>query len=68
MATVVYMIRHGDSPKEENEQTRGLTEKGQLDAKIVTAILENEEIDIVVSSPYARSIATVEPLAQRHNG
>lgn len=65
MTTFVYMIRHGDSPKEENERTRGLTEKGQIDAQQVTAILEAEDIDIVVSSPYARSIATVEPLAHR---
>lgn len=27
------MVRHGESPKEGNERTRGLTEKGHLDAQ-----------------------------------
>ncbi len=32
MKTFIYMVRHGESPKtEENERTRGLTEKGKLD-------------------------------------
>jgi 2,3-bisphosphoglycerate-dependent phosphoglycerate mutase len=29
------MERHGESPKEGNERTRGLTEKGHLDAQRV---------------------------------
>ncbi|MEI4770096.1 histidine phosphatase family protein [Psychrobacillus sp. FJAT-51614] len=65
MSTFVYMVRHGESPKEGNDRTRGLTEKGYLDAKRVTDILKDKEIDIVVSSPYIRSILTVEQLAQQ---
>ncbi|TLS36168.1 histidine phosphatase family protein [Pseudalkalibacillus caeni] len=65
MSTVVYMVRHGESPKEGNERTRGLTEKGHLDAERVTDILINEEIDAVVSSPYIRSISTVKKLAKQ---
>lgn len=65
MSTYIYMVRHGESPKEGNEKVRGLTEKGYLDAKRVTNILKDEEIDVVVSSPYLRSILTVEPLAQQ---
>ncbi len=65
MSTFVYMVRHGDSPKEGNESTRGLTQKGYLDVERVTDILKDEEIDIVVSSPYLRSILTVEQLAQQ---
>ncbi|WP_050615498.1 histidine phosphatase family protein [Bacillus testis] len=65
MNTFVYMVRHGDSPKEGNERTRGLTEKGYLDAQRVTDILKDEDIDVVVSSPYVRSILTVEKLAQQ---
>ncbi|USK42252.1 histidine phosphatase family protein [Cytobacillus oceanisediminis] len=64
MSTFVYMVRHGESPKEGNERTRGLTEKGYLDAQRVTDILKDEEIDAVVSSPYIRSLLTVEKLAQ----
>lgn len=52
MSTVIYMVRHGDSPKIGNERTRGLTDKGHIDAQIVTGILKNKEIDAVISSPY----------------
>ncbi|WP_438298013.1 histidine phosphatase family protein [Sporosarcina sp. FA15] len=65
MSTFVYMVRHGESPKEGNDRTRGLTEKGYLDAKRVTDILKDKEIDVVTSSPYIRSILTVEQLAQQ---
>ncbi|MGG1631076.1 histidine phosphatase family protein [Rossellomorea sp. NRS-1567] len=63
MSTFVYMVRHGESPKGGNERTRGLTPKGHLVAKRVTDILKDEKIDAVVSSPYIRSILTVEKLA-----
>ena len=59
------MVRHGESPKEGNDRTRGLTEKGYLDAQRVTDILKDEKIDAVVSSPYIRSILTVEKIAQQ---
>lgn len=59
------MVRHGESPKEGNDRTRGLTEKGYLDAQRVTDILKDEKIDAVVSSPYLRSILTVEKIAQQ---
>ncbi|MBZ5201728.1 histidine phosphatase family protein [Planomicrobium chinense] len=65
MSTFIYMVRHGDSPKEGNERTRGLTEKGRIDALRLTALLRKEEIDVVTSSPYTRSILTVEELAQQ---
>jgi 2,3-bisphosphoglycerate-dependent phosphoglycerate mutase len=65
MSTFIYMVRHGESPKEGNERSRGLTEKGHLDAQKITSILINEEIDVVISSPYKRSILTVEKLAQQ---
>lgn len=65
MSTFVYMVRHGESPKEGNERTRGLTPKGHLDAKRVTDLLKDEKIDAVVSSPYLRSILTVEKAAEQ---
>ena len=65
MHTYVYMVRHGDSPKEGNERTRGLTKKGLSAVKKVTDILIEEDIDIVISSPYIRSILTVEGLAKQ---
>jgi phosphohistidine phosphatase SixA len=33
MKNIIYMVRHGESPKiEGNERTRGLTDKGRSDA------------------------------------
>ncbi|MCM3238859.1 histidine phosphatase family protein [Heyndrickxia oleronia] len=65
MRTFIYMVRHGDSPKEGNERTRGLTEKGKLDVQRIAEVLKNEGINTVISSPYSRSILTVEPLAKQ---
>jgi 2,3-bisphosphoglycerate-dependent phosphoglycerate mutase len=59
------MVRHGDSPKDGNERLRGLTKKGYLDAEHVTNVLKKEKIDVVVSSPYLRSILTVKQLAEQ---
>ena len=64
MSTIIYLVRHGESPKEGNDRTRGLTDKGYLDAQRVTGILKDEKIDAVVSSPYIRSLLTVEKIAQ----
>ncbi|TCZ80202.1 histidine phosphatase family protein [Paenibacillus albiflavus] len=65
MKTYIYMIRHGESPKDgDNERTRGLTDKGMSGAHLVTDILKNEEIDTFISSPYSRAIVTIEGLAQ----
>lgn len=64
MNTFIYMVRHGDSPKDGDEISRGLTDKGELDARLVTSILREEEIDVVISSPYNRAILTVQKLAE----
>ncbi len=65
MKTFVYMVRHGDSPKEGNERTRALTEKGKLDTQRITDILVKEGVDTVFSSPYRRSIQTVQEIANQ---
>ncbi|QFF99174.1 histidine phosphatase family protein [Psychrobacillus glaciei] len=65
MRTFIYMLRHGDSPKKGNERKRGLTEKGKLDAQRISDVLKDEGINTVISSPYTRSILTVEPLAKQ---
>ncbi|MBD8520899.1 histidine phosphatase family protein [Lysinibacillus fusiformis] len=59
------MVRHGESPYDGNERTRGLTVKGQLGARSIANVLKEEGIDHVISSPYTRSILTVEPLAKQ---
>ncbi len=65
MKTYVYMVRHGDSPKVGNERTRGLTNKGKMDAQRVTNVLKEEGINAVISSPYKRSILTIQELAEQ---
>lgn len=63
MHTYVYLVRHGESPKTGDERSRGLTERGDRDAQFVSDILKEEGIDLVLSSPYSRSVLTVEKLA-----
>lgn len=64
MSTYIYMVRHGESLKlEGNERTRGLTEKGHMDARRVTDILKEERIDTFISSPYNRAMLTIEKAA-----
>ncbi|MBB2479631.1 histidine phosphatase family protein [Bacillus sp. APMAM] len=65
MKTFIYMVRHGESPKDGMERTRGLTEKGKSDALRITDLLLEEGIDVFVSSPYNRSILTIQELANR---
>jgi 2,3-bisphosphoglycerate-dependent phosphoglycerate mutase len=68
MNTIVYMVRHAESPYIHGEErSRGLSEKGRADAARVTEILALEPIHAVVSSPYARAIQTVEGIAAARN-
>ncbi|MDF2938702.1 MAG: histidine phosphatase family protein [Paenibacillaceae bacterium] len=65
MNTNIYLIRHGQSPKNEgNERTRGLTDTGIADADRTARLLREEGIKVFYSSPYQRAMLTVEPLAQ----
>ncbi|MNW55506.1 Phosphoserine phosphatase 1 [compost metagenome] len=62
--TIVYFIRHAESPFiAGKERTRGLSEKGKLDSTKIKDVLRNEEIEILISSPYERSILTIKDLA-----
>jgi 2,3-bisphosphoglycerate-dependent phosphoglycerate mutase len=59
------MVRHAESPYfEGTERTRGLTPKGLSDLAKVTEVLQREKIDVIISSPYARAVLTMEPLAK----
>jgi len=65
MKTIIYMVRHAESPYTEgNERTRGLTQKGKIHAETITELLKDEGINIIISSPYARAILTLEGLAK----
>lgn len=66
MTTYIYMVRHGDSLRTGvDEWTRGLSPKGEEDARRVTACLQNEGIDALYSSPYIRASDTIADLADQ---
>ncbi|MFJ7730623.1 histidine phosphatase family protein [Lysinibacillus sp. NPDC097231] len=64
MDTTLYMIRHAESPFVfGQERTRKLSTQGEIDAKIVTTLMNDKKIDLIVSSPYTRAIQTIEGIA-----
>ncbi|MHA6531207.1 histidine phosphatase family protein [Paenibacillus sp. BAC0078] len=64
MKTTIYLIRHAESPYAEGqERARGLSEQGKADAERIRTILQKKPIDLLFSSPYARAIHTLQPLA-----
>ncbi|MDP5274292.1 histidine phosphatase family protein [Chengkuizengella axinellae] len=64
MKTNIYFVRHAHSTYTPDELNRPLSERGFLDAKVVTETLKSVNIDVVISSPYKRAIQTVEGIAQ----
>lgn len=68
MNTDIYFVRHAHSVFDlENEELRGLSDKGRKDAEKVTEILSSESIDHIVSSSYIRAVQTVEGLSKLIN-
>lgn len=64
MTTNFYMVRHAESPFIfGKERTRKLSAEGELDAKKVAEIMLTKQVDVIVSSPFARSILTIEEIA-----
>ncbi|ASS65092.1 MULTISPECIES: histidine phosphatase family protein [unclassified Paenibacillus] len=61
----VYLIRHAHSVYTPDERGRPLSDAGKMDAGRVADLLEHEEIAEIWSSPYRRSVQTVEKLASR---
>ena len=64
--TNVYFIRHAE-PNYDNhdDMTRELSEKGLKDRTLVTAFLQDRQIDTVLSSPYKRAVDTVREFAEQ---
>lgn len=62
--TKVFFVRHAQPVHSHaGDRTRPLTEEGTADAKIVVETLKDKEIDIFCSSPYKRSIDTIQGTA-----
>lgn len=64
MFTNIYFVRHAHSTYTPDELGRPLSSKGFGDVANVSAILEKENIEIIISSPYKRAIQTVEGIAK----
>jgi 2,3-bisphosphoglycerate-dependent phosphoglycerate mutase len=55
--TTVYFVRHAEADNSVRDgRTRPLTDKGMNDCALVTAFLKDKKIDVVLSSPFKRSI------------
>lgn len=65
LQTNVFFVRHAHSIYTPDELERPLSKHGFEDSEIINQILEKENIDHVISSPYKRSIQTVERFAKR---
>lgn len=63
LTTNLYLVRHAHSIYSADELNRPLSEHGKVDALKVTEILENENINVLISSPYKRAIQTIDGLA-----
>lgn len=64
LLTNMYFVRHAHSTYTPDEFGRPLSTNGLADAERISKILENENIDIIISSPYKRAIQTVEGVAK----
>ncbi|GGB60875.1 histidine phosphatase family protein [Virgibacillus dakarensis] len=64
MSTNLYFVRHAHSTYTPDEIGRPLSERGFIDAKTVTELLKTGNIDEVYSSPYKRTIQTVQGIAE----
>ena len=64
MMTTIYMVRHAESPFVfGQERTRGLSVEGKTDARKVADLMLEEKVDVMVSSPFVRSVKTIEEIA-----
>jgi 8-oxo-dGTP diphosphatase len=65
----IYVVRHakaGDRAEwEGDDRLRPLTKSGHRQAEELAAWLKKEPIDAILSSPYARCVQTLAPLAEQ---
>lgn len=64
--THIYFVRHAQSDFTfQQEQSRPLTAEGLKDAEKITEILKDRNITHILSSPYKRTLQTVESLSKK---
>lgn len=63
--TTIYFVRHAKPDKTiHDDRTRPLTAEGLADSEKVTELLKDRGIDLIMSSPYKRSMDTIGGLAE----
>ena len=64
--TELFLVRHAESAPSQDipEADWPLSPAGMRQAQYLATALQSLQIDVVLSSPYARATATVEPFAQ----
>ena len=70
--TKIILVRHGQSEANRTSSFSGqnetpLGEMGKIQAQAVAKALENEEIDVIYSSPLSRAYDTAKPTAKQKN-
>ena len=67
-ASVVYVVRHGKAGSREGwegpDEERPLTRRGRRQARRLVERFQGLDIERILSSPFARCVQTVEPLAE----
>ena len=67
IVTTVYFIRHAEADNTDSDgRNRPLTGKGMKDRALVTAFLQDKNIDAVLSSPYKRAIDTLADFSEKN--
>lgn len=65
----VFVVRHAKAGSRSrwdgDDRDRPLTDNGRAQAKAIAALLGHHEIERILTSPYARCVQTVKPLAKR---
>lgn len=63
--TTVYFVRHAQPEHTwSDDRTRPLTPEGQKDAESVLGFFTDKRVDAFYSSPYVRSVATIQSTAE----
>jgi 2,3-bisphosphoglycerate-dependent phosphoglycerate mutase len=66
--TIIYFVRHAESTYVKGtERSRGLTPLGIINSSKIKDILIEEDIDVLISSPYERAIQTIRELSLQLN-
>lgn len=65
--TSIYFVRHAKPDYSwYRDRTRPLTEEGRRDSEKVVSALKDIQLDYAASSPYRRSVETIQGCADRH--